>query len=473
MIFNDEFSDTSLDTNKWTTCYPMPTPTGCNHGPTELEWYQPQNVSVGDGLLHLTAKQEQVTDNAGRKYDYTSGMVTTTGKFNFTYGYAEMRAKLTKGKGMWPAFWMLPADDTWPPEIDVMEHLGHEPNRVHMGHHWQTPTGKQNAGTSYVGPDYSADYHTFGVDWSPEALIFYVDGVETYRYTTAANISSKPFYLLANLAVGGEWPGSPDNATVFPQSVLVDYIRVWQRPTQVNLQSLNAQGTFLPDSTVIFTANLKTTGTPMTADTLVVGVRDQSGRNMDASGHYGVTLTGTQTFTFSRAYPTGTYTYWVAYLSGGVWKQLTPEKTFTIAPPPTGLTATYYNNEDFTGNSVTRTEGAPNFNWGTGSPHGSIGGDTFSARWTGKITAPTSGTYTFYTRSDDGVRLWVNGQRLVNNWTVHSPTENYGGITLTGGRTYDIRMEFFERYEGATATLQWKVPGGTRTDIPQSRLSPR
>lgn len=227
LIFNDEFTGTTLDTTKWNTCYPYAPPSNCSHG-SELQWYQPQNVTVAGGLLRLTAKRERVIGD-GRGYDYTSGMVTSAHKFSFQYGYAEMRAKLTKGKGMWPAFWMLPQDISWPPEIDIMEHLGHEPNRVHMGYHWGTHLDKKNQGSSYLGPDFSAGFHTFGVDWSPQTLIYYVNGREVYRYTDAANITSKPMFLLANLAVGGDWPGAPNATAVFPQTMQVDYIRAWQK----------------------------------------------------------------------------------------------------------------------------------------------------------------------------------------------------------------------------------------------------
>ena len=125
----------------------------------------------------------------------------------------------------------------------------------------------------------------------------------------------------------------------------------------------------------------------------------------------------------------------------------------------TGLSATYFNNVDFTGTTVTRTDPTVNFAWGTGSPSSSIGADTFSARWTGQVEAQFTGTYTFYTQSDDGVRLWVNGQQLVNNWTAHPTTENSGAIALTAGQRYDIRLEFFEnsRRRDGEAALEQRV----------------
>ncbi len=119
-----------------------------------------------------------------------------------------------------------------------------------------------------------------------------------------------------------------------------------------------------------------------------------------------------------------------------------------------GLSVTYYNNMDFTGTTVTGVDPTVDFSWGAGSPAAAIANDTFSARWTGQVQAPVTGTYTFYTQSDDGVRLWVNNQQIVNNWTDHGSTENSGTIALTAGQRYDIRMEFYENGGDAVARLR-------------------
>ena len=138
-----------------------------------------------------------------------------------------------------------------------------------------------------------------------------------------------------------------------------------------------------------------------------------------------------------------------------------------------GLSATYYDNLDFTGTTVTRVDPTIDFNWGTGSPAAGIGVDTFSARWTGQVEPPVSGAYTFYTQSDDGVRLWVNGQPVIDNWTDHASVENSGTIALTAGVRYDIRMEFYENGGNALARLSWS--SGTsvpKAVVPSSRLFP-
>jgi glucose/arabinose dehydrogenase len=138
----------------------------------------------------------------------------------------------------------------------------------------------------------------------------------------------------------------------------------------------------------------------------------------------------------------------------------------------TGLSGTYFDTETFGGAVITRTDAAVDFTWGLGSPAAELGADTFSARWTGQVEAPASGTYTFYTASDDGVRLWVDGVPLVDNWTLHSLTENSGTIVLTAGQRYAIRMEFFERAGAATARLLWSSASIPKAVVPSTRLYP-
>jgi glucose/arabinose dehydrogenase len=148
--------------------------------------------------------------------------------------------------------------------------------------------------------------------------------------------------------------------------------------------------------------------------------------------------------------------------------------TFRVASNPTGngLSATYWDNQDFTGTTVTRVDPTVNFDWGAGSPAAGIDINTFSARWTGQVQARVTGTHTFYTVSDDGVRLWINGVLVINNWTDHAPVENSGTISLTAGQRYDVRMEFYESAGGAVAKLLWSAPGLAKEVIPASQLTP-
>ncbi len=135
-----------------------------------------------------------------------------------------------------------------------------------------------------------------------------------------------------------------------------------------------------------------------------------------------------------------------------------------------GLQGQYYDNIDFTNMKLTRTDATVNFNWASGSPAATMAADTFSVRWTGQVEAQFSQTYTFYTHSDDGVRLWVDGRLLINNWTNHAVTENSGSIALVAGRRYAVKMEFYERGGLAVAKLLWSSPSTAKGVIPQSRL---
>jgi hypothetical protein len=135
-----------------------------------------------------------------------------------------------------------------------------------------------------------------------------------------------------------------------------------------------------------------------------------------------------------------------------------------------GLAATYYDNADFSGASVARVDPAINFDWGTGSPAPTIGVDTFSVRWVGQLEAPISGAYTFFTQTTDGVRLWVNRQLIINNWTNHPVTENTGTITLNAGQRYAIQMDFYENTGRATAKLLWSAPSMSKAVVPTVRL---
>ncbi len=164
-----------------------------------------------------------------------------------------------------------------------------------------------------------------------------------------------------------------------------------------------------------------------------------------------------------------TYYFRVVAVNGGLESGGATALATTLAQP-NGLAATYFNNSDFTGTTFSRIDAAVNFNWGTGSPHPTVGGDTFSVRWTGSIAPLSTGSHTFFTTSNDGVRLWVNNQLIVNNWTRHGTTVNSGRIDLVAGQRYDIRMEYFEQTGSAVARLEWQTATLPRQVVPTSQL---
>jgi beta-glucanase (GH16 family) len=219
LTFHDEFDGAKLDPTKWNDQYWH----GRTHSNNELQYYAPDGYEVGQGRLRFKGEKRKMGG-----MNYTSGMITSLDHFSQTYGLFEIRAKFPKGKGYWPAFWLLPITKEWPPEIDILEILGHETNKVYFTTHWRDAAGKhQSKGDSFTGPDFSTDYHTFAVEWKPGECIWYVDGVERYRSTTG--IPAEPMYIIANLAIGGDWPGNPDATTRFPGFMDIDYIRVYRQ----------------------------------------------------------------------------------------------------------------------------------------------------------------------------------------------------------------------------------------------------
>lgn len=240
LTWSDEFNASSLDQTKW-----ILEVGGTGWGNEELEYYtdRPQNVFLKDGNLVIQARQEKYTGRDGVSRNYTSARLKTAGKFSQTYGRFEARIKIPAGQGMWPAFWML-GDDIdkagWPAcgEIDIMENIGKEPSIVHGSIHGPGYVGADGIEAPFTLPakrQFADDFHIFAVEWEPDAIRFYVD--ETLYVTrTRADLHpgwkwvfDHPFFLLLNLAVGGDWPGNPDATTVLPQNMLVDYVRVYQR----------------------------------------------------------------------------------------------------------------------------------------------------------------------------------------------------------------------------------------------------
>ncbi|RSS61722.1 glycoside hydrolase family 16 protein, partial [Streptomyces sp. WAC06614] len=218
--------------------------TGDNVNNHERQYYTPGAANAaldGQGHLVITARRE----NPGNyqcwygRCEYTSARMNTGGRFTQTHGHIEARMKVPRGQGMWPAFWMLGNDIGqvgWPNsgEIDVMENVGYEPGTVHGTLHGPGYSGGGGIGAAFTLPGgraFADDFHTFAVDWAPGSITWSVDG-QVYQRRTPADLGGrtwvfdKPFFLILNLAVGGDWPGNPDGSTAFPNQLVVDYVRV-------------------------------------------------------------------------------------------------------------------------------------------------------------------------------------------------------------------------------------------------------
>lgn len=183
--------------------------------------------SVNNGVLTISASKvsSTVASQLGG-YQYTSGMLSTHASFAQQYGYFEMRAQMTDEQGMWPAFWMLATDGTWPPELDIVEVVGKDPYSVHQSVHTGAATDSGNTTTSST--NLASGFHTYGMDWTADKITFYFDGQATYSRATPADMHA-PMYMMVNMAVGGSWPGSPDSTTDWSKAKMqVDYIRAYQ-----------------------------------------------------------------------------------------------------------------------------------------------------------------------------------------------------------------------------------------------------
>jgi beta-glucanase (GH16 family) len=240
LTWSDEFNGVNgslPDSSKWVM------ETGGNGwGNNELETYtnRTQNAHVQNGNLVITANKEKYTGADGIAREYTSARIKTAGLFEQKYGRFEARIKIPQGQGMWPAFWMLGNNIDkagWPAcgEIDVMENIGKEPAIAHGSMHGPGYSGDKGLTGSYSLPSgkFADDFHIFAVEWEAAAVRFYVDG-NLYETRTPADVPAgqawvfdHPFFILLNVAVGGGWPGNPDATTVFPQTMLVDYVRVY------------------------------------------------------------------------------------------------------------------------------------------------------------------------------------------------------------------------------------------------------
>lgn len=236
MIFADEFSGLSLDKNKWSTCLWW----GCTgaQGQTNVR-HTAANVSVGSGTLALSARQTAGSDASG-SYDYTLGEIQSgrtssdlsrPPKFSMLYGFAEARIRVAGTYGFESGLWMSSADGSWPPELDIAEILGKSSNMVNMAFHWRDASATNNQDyTQYVGPDFAGGWHTFGVDWEPTYIKWYVDGVARKTYTDSNTIPQTAMDIRANLDVGGPWISDPDSTTSWPGQFDIDYIRAWRKP---------------------------------------------------------------------------------------------------------------------------------------------------------------------------------------------------------------------------------------------------
>ncbi|WP_297696822.1 family 16 glycosylhydrolase [Phenylobacterium sp.] len=283
LTFDDEFNTLSLwngSSGAWstTTGFSDPAGNGSSYPANgEQEWYINANYgptssvhpwTVSDGVLTLTAQRADPSivpylgsNQAGfpgmGAYQWTSGLIGTDHSFSQTYGYFEMRAQLPAGQGMWPAFWLLKEDGSYPPEIDVMEAVGKDPSTVYTTVH-TAETGVPTAeGLGENVGNFATSYHDYAVDWEPDTITFYIDEKQVYQVATPADMHS-PMYMIANLAVGGSWAGAPDASTPAINQMNIDWIRAWDSNPYTN-------GGAIPGGSSQTSVPLPASGTPVAA----------------------------------------------------------------------------------------------------------------------------------------------------------------------------------------------------------------
>lgn len=236
IIWSDEFDSEGLpDDSKWS--YDVG-----DHGwgNKELQYYSKEdtkNARVENGVLII----EAISDSS-RSKGYSSARLVTKHKAAWQYAYIEVRAKLPQGVGTWPAIWMLPEENTyggWPRsgEIDIMEHVGYDPGKVHGTVHTEAfnhSIGTQK-GAQLMVPDFQEEFHTYAIDWREEKIDFFIDGQKYFTFENTGGDSKEwpfdqPFHLILNIAVGGNWGGAKGvDPTIWPQRMEVDYVRVFDK----------------------------------------------------------------------------------------------------------------------------------------------------------------------------------------------------------------------------------------------------
>jgi beta-glucanase (GH16 family) len=231
LAWADEFNGKSIDPKNWVF-----DKGGSGWGNAEMEYYtdRPENARVENGLLIIEARKEQY-----QGLPYTSARMVTRKMREFQYGHIEARMKLPYGQGIWPAFWLLGGNAAWPAggEIDILEFIGKTPDTVYQTVHGPGYSGARGIGSHFVmtADTLKNDFHIFAVDWAENEIHWSVDGQEVFKVTPdkipdgTQWVFDHPLFIILNVAVGGGWPGYPDATTVFPQQLLVDYVRVYQK----------------------------------------------------------------------------------------------------------------------------------------------------------------------------------------------------------------------------------------------------
>jgi hypothetical protein len=323
---------------------------------------------------------------------------------------------------------------------------------------YDNATGGQFRGCGYSLGGLGSGWHHVAAVGSGTTTKFYVNGVAVG--TSDRKAASSDVYAVGNYQGGGQRFADK-----------IDDVRVYNYAlAEADIAVLVASGATAPTITTQPASVTVTVGQTATFSVTAAGTAPLSYQwyknGAAISGATGASYTTPATTTADS----GAKFKVVVTNSAGSAASNEATLTVTASGGGTGLKGEYFDNMDLTALKLTRTDATVNFDWGGGSPDSSIEADSFSVRWTGQVQAQFSETYTFYTISDDGVRLWVNGVQVINNWTNHAPTENSGTISLVAGQKYDLKMEYYENGGGAVAKLLWSSASTAKQVVPQAQL---
>jgi serralysin len=458
LTFSDEFNSLSLQSagGTWRTSFWDGADGRTLASNEELQVYMDDAYlglginpfSIDGGILNIHADMASSEVKAATGHDYTSGMLSSRDSFAQTYGYFEIKCEMPQGQGTWPAFWMLPADGSWPPELDVFEALGSDSATVFMTAHSNATGEHTKTGfTSWVG-DVTAGMHTYGVLWTPEDLVWYVDGAEVFRTATPPDMN-QPMYMVTNLAIGGVLPGDPDE-DFNGADLKIDYIRAYQLNDGSIPSTVTSGVTTTLDHiavSLVLTGTLDINGTGNSLDNTLTG---NSGNNI-LDGRAGAdTMMG----------GLGDDTYHVDN-TGDVITEKTNEGLDTVLASLTHVLSANIENLTLTGvgdingtgnglaNSLTGNAGSNILNGAAGADtmFGGAGNDTYFVDNAGDVVTEWSGGGTDqvyasvnHALSSNVENLTLTGGANINatgNWAANVISGNSGNNVLDGGTDAD------------------------------------
>lgn len=458
LTFSDEFNSLSLQSagGTWRTSFWDGADGRTLASNEELQVYMDaaylglgvNPFSIDGGILNIHADTASAEVKAATGHDYTSGMLSSRDSFAQTYGYFEIKCEMPQGQGTWPAFWMLPADGSWPPELDVAEALGSDSATVFMTAHSNSTGEHTKTGfTSWVG-DVSAGMHTYGVLWTPDELVWYVDGAEVFRAATPPDMN-QPMYMVTNLAIGGVLPGDPD-ADFGGADLKIDYIHAYQLNDGSIPSTVTSGVTTTLDHmavALVLTGTLDINGTGNALDNTLTG---NSGENMlDGRAGADAMIGGLGDDTYQVDNAGDIVTEW----SGEGLDTVNASVTHVLSPNVERLTLTGTSSINGTGNAlsniITGNTGNNVLNGAAGADMmiGGGGNDIYYVDNAADVVTEWSGNgadhvyaSVSHALSSNVENLTLTGNANINasgNWAANFITGNAGNNVLDGGTDAD------------------------------------